>query len=189
MNGIQALNSIPFENLIGGPLSAAVDAQAKAAMTCIKFINEVGFTTPSGQSVEPGQPLMKEAIEVNFKYKKTNADGETKDFILSVPILAIVPVPYLRIDEVLIDFSAKLSDMVTRDETSSLNVNLSVAGKWGPVQFRGSVASKNDKSTKTSSTQDYSMTVKVRAVQAEIPGGMAKILDMLEAAVRDTEQS
>lgn len=185
MNGIQALSSIPFDNLIGGPLTAAVNAQATAAMTCVKFINEVGFTTPAGQP--SGQPATKEVIECNFKYKKTVADGSTKDFVLTVPFLAIVPIPYLRIDEVLIDFSAKLSDMVVTDEASSLNVSASVAAKWGPVQFRGSVAYKNDKSTKTSSTQDYCMTVKVRAVQAEIPGGMAKILDILESAVRDVQ--
>jgi hypothetical protein len=181
MNGIQAMNSIPFDKLIGGPLTAAVNAQATAAMTCIKFINDVGFKLPA--NAPPG--AVKEAVEVQFKYTKTGENGDPAEFKLTVPILAILPIPYLRIDEVLIDFQAKLSDMVTSDESSSLGIDVSASAKWGPVSFRGSVAYKNDKSTKTSSTQDYSMTVKVRAVQAEIPGGMQKILDMLEAAVRD----
>lgn len=183
MNGIQALSSIPFSNLIGGPLTATVQAQAQAAQTCIEFIEKVGFDpAPQGSTVRPVK-------EVEFKYKKTAADGTTKDFVLSVPILAIVPIPYLRVDEVLIDFSAKLSDMVNEESTSSFGANASFSYGWGPCKFRGSASYKNDKSSKSSSTQDYSMSVKVRAVQAEIPGGMQKILDMLEAAVRDVQQN
>lgn len=181
MNGIQALNSIPFSTLIGGPLTATVQAQAQAARTCIEFIESIGFDpAPQGSTIRPVK-------EVEFKYKKTASDGTTKDFVLTVPILAIVPIPYLRVDEVLIDFQAKLSDMVSSEETSSLGASASLSFGWGPVHFRGSASYKNDKSSKSSSTQDYSMTVKVRAVQAEIPGGMQKILDMLEAAVRDRD--
>ncbi|MEZ4294583.1 MAG: DUF2589 domain-containing protein [Polyangiaceae bacterium] len=179
MNGIQAMNSIPFDKLIGGPLSAAVNAQGQAAMTCIQFIEAVGFQA----GASPGDP--KEAVNVEFTYSKSNEDGDPATFKLTVPMLAIVPIPYLRIDEVLIDFSAKLTDMVSTDQTTAFTGNLSFSAGWGPVKFRGSASYKNDKSTKTSSTQDYSMSVKVRAVQAEIPGGMAKVLDMLEAAVRD----
>lgn len=184
MNGIQALNSIPFSSLIGGPLSATVQAQAQAAQTCIEFIEKVGFNTP-----DPQNPDEKVVKEVEFIYKKTNQDGALVDFKLSVPILAIVPIPYLRVDEVLIDFQAKLNDMVTSDTATtfagSAELGASAGWGWGRAHFRASASYKNEKSTKTSSTQDYSMSVKVRAVQAEVPGGMQKILDMLESAIRD----
>jgi hypothetical protein len=180
MNGIQALNSIPFSSLIGGPLTAAVQAQGQAAMTCIEFIERVGFTTP-----DQNNPNNKVVKEVTFKYQKLNEEGQTASFTLTVPILAIVPIPYLRIDEVLIDFSAKLSDSITTEQTSAFTGNFSFSGGWGPVKFRGGVSYKNDKSSKSSSTQDYNMSVKVRAVQAEVPGGMQKVLDMLEAALRE----
>lgn len=181
MNGIQAMNSIPFDKLIGGPLSATVHAQQQAAMTCVQFIESVGFKLPPNAAPD----AVKEVVEVKFKYTKTNEAGDPQEFQLSVPLLAILPIPYLRIDEVLIDFSAKLTDMVATDSSSSFGGDVSFSAGWGPVKLRGSASYKNDKSTKTSSTQDYSMSVKVRAVQAEVPGGMQKILDMLEAAVRD----
>lgn len=178
---IQSLQSIPFSHLIGGPLNATVHAQGQAAMTCIEFIERVGFTVPN-----PQNPQEKAVKEVTFKYNKLDEAGQTKSFSLSVPILAIVPIPYLRIDEVLIDFTAKLNDSVKTDETSVLNVGANFSAHWGPCSFRASVSYKNEKSTSSSSTQDYCMAVKVRAVQAEVPGGMKRILDMLEAAIRDT---
>jgi hypothetical protein len=39
---IGALQSIPFENLIGGPLEASVHAQSLAAQSTIDFIQAVG---------------------------------------------------------------------------------------------------------------------------------------------------
>jgi len=37
------LASIPFGHLIGAPLNAAIDAQARAAMTTVRFIEAVGL--------------------------------------------------------------------------------------------------------------------------------------------------
>lgn len=185
MDAISSLNNIPFSKLIGGPLTATVQAQTQAAMTCIEFIEKVGLSTP-----DPSKPNEKVVNEVTFKYSKLDSNGQPKAFNLTVPVLAVLPLPYLRVDEVLIDFSAKLNDMVTSDETSmftaSAELNASAGWGWGRASIRAGVAYKNEKSTKSSSTQDYSMTVKVRAVQAEVPGGMQKILDMLEAAIRES---
>lgn len=44
-----ALNSIPFGNIIGGPLAACVRAQAEAAQTTIDFIR--GFTMTNSELV------------------------------------------------------------------------------------------------------------------------------------------
>ena len=38
-----ALVGLPFENIIGSPLDAAIKAQAMSANTTIAFIKEVGF--------------------------------------------------------------------------------------------------------------------------------------------------
>ena len=38
------LTSLPFGNIIGGPMKAAIEAQAIAARATVDFIREVGFT-------------------------------------------------------------------------------------------------------------------------------------------------
>ena len=40
---IKALTDIPFENIIGGPLNACVNAQSQAAVSTVNFIQNVGL--------------------------------------------------------------------------------------------------------------------------------------------------
>ena len=121
---------------------------------------------------------------------KTPEDGGTEQkFELSVPILAIIPLPYLRVDEVLIDFNAKITQQASVEQSTSTtgmwSYGASAGWGWGRAHFYGSQSRKSDSTSKSSSAQEYNMSVKVRAVQAEVPGGMQKILDILEKAVVD----
>ena len=65
----QELSSIDFQSMIGGPLSAIVDAQAQAALSTVDFIKAVGFTPDTEDEttgvVTPGTP-----VYVSFKYPK-----------------------------------------------------------------------------------------------------------------------
>ena len=47
--GLGQLQSLPFKNIIGGPLTAAIDAQALAAETTVRFIERIGFDIVNGQ--------------------------------------------------------------------------------------------------------------------------------------------
>jgi hypothetical protein len=183
MSGIQALQNIPFASLIGGPMTAAVQAQAQAAMTTVEFIQKVGFTPEDPQAPNGPQKVK----EVTFKYSKLNDTDQLKEFALTVPLLAIVPIPFLRIETMDIDFSAKLNDMVQSEQSSSFGGSASLDVSWRVVKFRASASYKNDKSTKSTSTQDYSMSVKVHVSQPEMPAGMQKILDILESVIKEDQ--
>ncbi|GGF54107.1 hypothetical protein GCM10007301_11980 [Azorhizobium oxalatiphilum] len=43
VSGGDAFSSLPFGNLVGGPLNAVNDANSKAANVTADFINKVGF--------------------------------------------------------------------------------------------------------------------------------------------------
>jgi hypothetical protein len=79
-----ALQAIPFGQIIGGPLSACVDAQREAAMTTVSFINDIVFTTDKDGN--------KEAVYVKFQYRRNG-----KNTVLSIPLLTLIPIPYLAI--------------------------------------------------------------------------------------------
>lgn len=185
MPAIQQLANIPFGNLIGGPMTAAVQAQAQAAMTTVDFIEKVGFDPPSTSG---GTPAVR---NVSFQYHKTDETGADKTFALTVPILAIVPIPHLRIEELNIDFTAKLNDMVeTSDSTNtSINFNLDASAKWGwgKASLRASYSRTHNQASKSSESSEYTMNVRVRATQAEVPGGLAKVLDILEQSIKETK--
>ena len=117
---VAELQQIPFQQLIGGPMKAAVEAQALSAQSTIEFIQKVGFKTAAG-GVEPTDMLFDDTAadadagelrNVTFLYEKKDATEAFGEFRLTVPLLAIAPVPYLRIEEMTIDFSAKLTDAI-----------------------------------------------------------------------------
>lgn len=194
---VAELQQIPFAHLIGSPLKAAVEAQALAAQSTIEFIHKVGFKEPATGAADLvfGNPAENadagELRSVTFSYRKKNENDEEQEYSLTVPFLAITPIPYIRIDEMTIDFNAKLTDAVTRNTSSDFTLSSSVSASysafWSPVKVDARVsATFNHKSATTQHSQrEYSMQIHVRAVQDEMPSGMSRMLDMLEQAIKE----
>jgi hypothetical protein len=63
----QELASIDFASMLGGPLIAAVNAQAQAAMSAVNFIKEVGFKKIKDDQ-DPTASETGDPIYVTFKY-------------------------------------------------------------------------------------------------------------------------
>ncbi len=183
------LASLDFEAMIGGPLSAVIRAQTQAAITSVDFIKSVGFD-------DDDKPTM-----VDFEYMKpieeTAGDGTVtitpKPFKLTVPILTMLPIPFIRVEETTIDFNAKINS-VQQSTTSSnhkLNTSLSAKAGWGPFSAKLKVSYSYQKSTSASSKTErtYSMKIHVRAVQDELPAGTERLLGILESAIEEVPSS
>ncbi len=69
-----------------GPLSAVIKAQSQAAMTTVDFINAVGFEKEN-----------RSVINVDFKYVATDENGTDVPKTLTVPFLAMLPIPSLEV--------------------------------------------------------------------------------------------
>lgn len=187
----QELSSIDFQSMIGGPLNAVIKAQAQSAQTSVDFIKSVGFNAPDAQT-DPGKPTM-----VTFTYDKpvesTDANGvitvTPTPYSLTVPILTMLPIPYIRVEEVTIDFNAKINSVAESTTTSSseLNASLAVKGGWGPVSAELKCSYSNKKSTSATAKTErtYSLAIHVRAVQDELPAGLEKLLGILENSIQD----
>ncbi|MEY3256669.1 MAG: hypothetical protein RLZZ29_1804 [Cyanobacteriota bacterium] len=179
-----ALQGIPFSSLIGGPLSAAIDAQVKAAGATVDFIQNVGLTGPADQ---------RRPIQVEFVYY---VDG--KEAKLMVPLLTIVPIPYLAISEVDIQFKANIKaeasthqENNSSSETSIGNKSSASFGGWfakGSTEFSANYSSKKDsKATQESKySVEYTMDLKIHAGQDDMPAGLAKVLNILEGSIAPT---
>jgi Protein of unknown function (DUF2589) len=190
-NGTEAtalLSQIPFDSVIGGPLKAAVAAQGQAAIASADFIKAVGFKAPSGDAAGPLDP-----VNVTFTYQQgpTTPGGQPTNVTLTVPILTIVPIPYLRIDTMTLDFKTSINSTTeaSTSETSSFAAEGSLKAQvgWGifSASLSGSVSSKKD-STSTKNSRysvEYTIDVNVHAVQDDMPAGMAKVLNILTDAI------
>lgn len=110
---------------------------------------------------------------------------------IEVPILTMLPIPFIRIEETTIDFNAKINSVeeVKTDETFKFKADLEVKGQYPPlfsmVSAKLNVSTSYQKNTQTGSKVDrtYSMAVHIRAVQDEMPAGMERILGILEDAI------
>ncbi|MEO6136902.1 MAG: DUF2589 domain-containing protein [Ginsengibacter sp.] len=170
------LNNIDFQKMIGGPLQACVNAQVASSLATVDFINKVGFTEVDGK---------KELVMVDFSHKRKDieADGTAKDSEISirVPLLAMLPIPSLRIEHVIIDFNVKLNSVETSKVEQSIGVNAEVSAGWGPVKIKVSASYQRKSTTGVEVKKEYALNVNVKAVQDEIPAGLEKILNMLAA--------
>lgn len=187
----QELSSIDFQSMIGGPLNAVVRAQAQSAQTSVDFIKSVGFNAPDAKE-DPGKPTM-----VTFEYEKIIEKKDDKGNIvptptpmkLTVPILTMLPIPFIRVEETTIDFNAKINSVVesTTASSSDLSTSLGVKGGWGPVsaELKCSYSSKKSTSATDKTERTYSLVIHVRAVQDELPAGMEKLLGVLENSIKE----
>lgn len=145
-----ALQSIPFGNLIGAPLEACVNAQAQAAWTTYEYISEVGFDVKSEYEWE--------ARTVSFTFMM---EGVMKQ--ITVPLLTILPLPYLQIDTVDISFTADVS-----------------VNSEGKMMAKVSNATDSEAVKQSSLNFQSQIGIDIKASSAgNMPVGIAKLLDIL----------
>ena len=145
-----ALNSIPFGNIIGGPLAACVRAQAEAAQTTIDFIR--GFTMTNSELDPEGV----EPITVTFTFIM---NGEKTR--MTVPLMTIVPIPYMHIDYVNLNFTAD----ITACDDGKMEAKYATEGYTRTEDDEQSVS------------VESKMGINVRASASSMPSGMAKMLE------------
>ncbi len=200
--------------MLGGPLVAVINAQAQAAMSTVNFIKEVGFKKPAEQTAG-GDTSTLDPIYVTFKYPKelspyqpaipadpgdpaatpprpakpavpaVPAVFQTQE--LQVPILTMLPIPFIRIETTTIDFNAKINSVEYQKTDTNLKIDAALEAKagwlWGSAKLN--VSTSFQRTTQQGNTVDrtYSMAVPIKAVQDEMPAGMEKLLGILEGAI------
>lgn len=199
----QELASIDFESLLGGPLVAVINAQAQSAIATVNFIKEAGFKKSAQEEDAGADTTTEEPIYVSFKYPKEISpfvpiDNTTspptpaqpavyEEHELKVPLLTMLPIPYVRMDTTTIDFNAKINSVEYRKTDSRLKIDSSLEAKagwlWGSAKLK--VATSYQRTSRQGSTvnRTYSMAVHIRAVQDEMPEGMERLMGILEGAI------
>jgi hypothetical protein len=100
---------------------------------------------------------------------------------LRVPLLAMLPIPSLRIEQVVVDFNVKLNSVESSSTSDALGVDAEVKGGWGPVSFKVSASYQRKTATNVEVKKEYALNVNVKAVQDEMPPGLEKVVGMLAA--------
>lgn len=188
----EELSAINFESVIGGPLTAVIRAQSQAALASADFIRSVGFKPVDPNDATKGiEPVM-----VTFSYKRDITTVENGAEVttptkheLTVPILTMLPVPFIRIEEATIDFNAKIVSTEYSDTSTKLGVDAELKAQaswgWGSASLKVNVSYQKTTNTGSKVERNYSMGVKVRAVQDEMPPGTERLLAILENVIKE----
>lgn len=170
------ISNLDFASLIGAPLNAIVEAQAKSAIATANFIREVAFDKEG------------RAVTSEFRFNRVGEDGRTQEVSLSVPFITMLPIPYVAIEHAEIEFNAKITS--TRESTSSSSfggeLGAGIDGAW----FKGASVSTKMSYQKQSGGQEkeqrsFDMRVFVRLRSAEMPPGTERLLAALEGSVEE----
>jgi hypothetical protein len=202
------LQSLPLEYMLSAPLTAVIKAQALAAKTTIDFIEQVGLEDDG-----TGELKVRSA---QFTYSAPVADPTNpgaviyQDAQLTVPLLSIAPVPYIRASDLRVNFEFKIRDVQSaasqKEVTGSFGIesNTTVQSKYGggllgmfggpsgqfeqktKISMSVTSANKSTSSSKTDRSATFTMTM--NAVQDEMPGGLAQVLNILTEAIKSTKK-
>jgi len=275
------LSSIDFGSMIGGPLIAVVEAQAKAAMSTVDYIKSVGFeedeegnskpvyvsftypkeispyipakegivsikiknqgsgytSTPDSQTVSIGGIDVEVSVKMdngsiisasienkedpsnitkssseNVEFSNSNGtaaiievstvkpmdakDANFQDMEMKVPILTMLPTPFIRIDEATVDFNAKINSLeeANFESKSKFKSKIDAEANYGNdfspykvgVKLKASMSHQKTSSGGYNVQREYTMNVHVRAVNDEMPAGMERLLGILEENIKAT---
>jgi hypothetical protein len=107
---------------------------------------------------------------------------------IEVPVLAIVKIPSLSITQVDVTFDMEVKSSESSKESDDKSGSLEAQAKfgWGPVSgsvsIKGSVASHKENTRSSDNSAKYH--VEVHAKDSGMPEGLARVLDILQEAVR-----
>lgn len=163
----------------GGAVSSVTITNPGSSYTGIPPTNFVGFSGGGGTDA---------AATATFRH--TDAmPAQIQEMKLEVPILTMLPIPFIRIQETTIDFHAKLNsvEFSKTDTELGIKADLTVKQGWpsGSAKLNVSVSYQRKTSEGVTVDRTYSMDVHIKAVQDELPAGLDRILGILEKAMRE----
>lgn len=174
----------------GGSGATATAEVANGEITNIRLDSAGSGYTGVPTAVITGGAGTGATATIGFRPAKAAVPAQFADMKLEVPILTMLPIPFIRIEETTIDFNAKINSVeeAKTDSSFKIDASLEASAKFAFVSAKLNVSTSYQRNTSSGYKVDrtYSMAVHIRAVQDEMPAGTERILGILEDAIRST---
>lgn len=172
--------AVDFGALVGGQLTALVEAEAAAAEASSEYIENVGFTKKPDGTLAPRMVI--------FEMSRRDTDGKLRVHRIAIPVLTLVPIPILSIAEARIDFDLQIEEVKERDLESRSNRNApsrSVAANFLRRKKTSRLMTRVARTSKERSTTKSDLKMSVLVQQSDLPLGIEKLLSAAELSVDD----
>lgn len=169
---IRDIHAVGLGDLLGSLMSAVVEGQRQATGSALEFVEQIGLTG-EGEGSEGFRT-------VAIRYTKLDENQEPAEFVLEVPLLAMVNIPTLTVKQAKIAFRY---DVLTTETTSAPDIP--TTGPLGmptirPVGLVGYVPTRPVTGQTRATT---GVDVEVTMQSEPLPVGLERILELTELAV------
>lgn len=167
----EQFTGMDMDQLVAAPLVAVADAQLQLADSTAGFIRRVGID-------ENGKPRT-----AAFLYQQAGMNGEgqmeQQNRQVEVPLLAMVPVPNLQIDEVGLTFDIEVRQSERKESARQLEGNLDGGVGFGPakVSVRGTVSSHSHHTRQSDYSAKYHL--EIHASNHGTPEALERVRDIM----------
>ena len=187
----QQFSGLPVKSLIGAPLKAAAEANSMMARTQTEFLLTTCFNKIGDGKDEKLEPIM---ITFNVTRSVLKSDGTPADpgdatVTFTLPLLTIIPLNSLAVDDVKVHFEMEVKSSTSTDTESSqekgMEAKADITAKGGvgcfSVEVHGSVSASSKASSSQKDHYEASNNAKyeidVHAGQLPLPRGVTTIID------------
>ncbi len=164
---------LQLDQLIAAPLRGAMDAGIQLADSTMDFIRRVGLD----------QEGKVRTAAFRYQRQNVNEDGTCSldEMEVALPLLAVVPIPNLQVDEVNILFDIEVKHSERQSSDYELGARLNGGAQLGiaKANITGSVSAHKVHTRSTDHSAKYH--VDIRAVNHGIPEGLARVFDLMAA--------
>ena len=170
-----------LQQLIASPLMATIEADAIATQTYLNYLKTIAFETTPDATGSQLRYLV-------FNYRE-QIDSSMEERQIRIPLITMVPLPLLHVEEADFDFDIKILDALTRhaeERFDTVNESVETCGTSSASRTR-LLASLAPKSAQTSNDQQSplaaNMQIKVKMRQSDMPAGLSNLLHIATESI------
>lgn len=163
-----------LRQLIAGPLVATIEADALSSQKYLDYLMQVTFESYNSATGETGK-----IRALTFSYTENDNGTELKRTV-SIPLITLVPLPLLHIEEADFDFDIKIVDCITEKYDGKFGRDTGVTDSEG-FRMRASLAPQSgsrNQSGELQQSMSANMKVKVKMRTADMPAGLSNLLHL-----------
>lgn len=180
-NFYATLKGIPIDYLVATPLLAAARANIALAQNMEEFIFAIAYKNDEGNS---GSKATKETNLISFELTRpytdpTTGNMTTQTITVNAPLIGLVPIPALLVDNVTVDFTTTVG--TTSSTTENASVSAAASYGFGAFQVSGNVTTSVNHMRQSNQTATY--TFHVQADQQPATEGMGKLMDVMASVI------
>jgi hypothetical protein len=196
-DSIYGIRSLQLFELLSAPLVAMVQADAQAARATLEFIQAVGLVEPKeGTEAGEGDTQAGRLRMAQIRYQKLDENNQVAEFVASVPLLSLVPIPSLQIKDAKVALTAKITDIAEEKAAPAApaapaavapavaSTSLATSLKARPLRVLAKpVSASGAKNQEVRGS--YDLEVEISLGQADVPMGMERVFQLMDQAIQD----